>query len=156
EDACLICQILDDGCSADKSNFKGVNFRKVIRTLPVQQGSAVGLPEEVSELYWNRDLTQELLFKRTVFTYDHNLVVREDVFDANNVFAYSVHRDYDEAGRLIKEINPLGQTTLHTYDVNGNRLSTTTEQRQTQFTYDCANRLVHVRKTQSNESVSSS
>jgi len=53
--------------------------------------------------------------------------------------------EYNQAGLLIKETDPLGNFRTYTYDVAGNRASMTDEENNiTQYNYDPLNRLVQV------------
>ena len=53
--------------------------------------------------------------------------------------------EYDAAGRVIRETDPMGHETSYTYDANGNQTSVTNEAGLTTFySYDAANRVIEI------------
>ncbi len=79
---------------------------------------------------------------RTGYGYDA-LGRREVVTDANGHVARSV---YDVTGRLVTEIDPLGNLTRYGYNVLGNRaVITAADGSVTAYDYDTRNRLIEIR-----------
>ena len=69
----------------------------------------------------------------------------EQAFDALGTLARTRSRVYDSLNRLSQEVGALGQATTHTWDANGNRLTTTDPLTHvTTNTYDALNRLLTV------------
>lgn len=59
--------------------------------------------------------------QRRVYTYNkQRLPIREDVFDAEGMFRYSLYTEYDSAGRVLKQTTPSGGENTYSYDPWGN------------------------------------
>lgn len=116
----LVLHIQDDGSSSDKNDLSGVTERRVKRILPTTT-CPVGLPLIIEEKYVNLDTGYEDFIKRTVqtFTQEGWLSSRE-VYDQNNVFAYSERWEYDAHGNEILYQDPIGRITTKAYDANFN------------------------------------
>ena len=71
--------------------------------------------------------------------------VKEETFNSASVLTQRSTFEYDKLNRRTKEIGATGQTVTHSYDANGNRLTTTDPlARVTKNSYDSLNRLVKV------------
>lgn len=133
EDFLLIQETIEDGIS-----------KKIKRIFPKQTQPFIGMPEMIEERYGDQE---KLLKKRVLFYRAGAKIEREDIYDANDNFCYSLSYKYDEKNRVIWETNALGQVALTRYDTSGNRCfyqdfgSLTSEI----FEYDFSNRLI--RKT---------
>jgi len=107
EDFLLIQETIEDGIS-----------KNIKRIFPKQTGPFLGMPEVIEERYGAQE---KLLKKRILFYRAGAKIEREDVYDANDHFCYSLFYKYDEKNRLIWETNALGQVALTKYDASGNR-----------------------------------
>ncbi len=134
-----VLAIEDDGCDPDPESLAGVTYRRITET----KNREDGLPAWTEERYWEAGV--EHLLKRIHLVYNtSNQVVREEVFDANNAFAYATDRAYDRAGRLISATNPLGEETRFAYDINGNLIEQwrPLSTHRSRHTYDFSDRLI--------------
>ena len=105
----LIREIVDDGVS-----------RIIKQFTPCQHDPYYGLPQIIEEKY--HDGTQEILLKKIVLHYREGaLIAQKDIYNANNIYCYSLKYDYDNKGRVIYETNPIGQEAISKYDEIGNR-----------------------------------
>ncbi len=136
--AALTSHIIDDGCHEDPQNLTGVTERKIKRI----ENNGVGLPLVIEEFYLEGSRT--ILFKKTVNHYNPiGQLVQQDLYDADNAFAYSLYWEYDSQGHVIYETNALGHVIRRSYDANGNLLSEQGPRpdQLVRFTYDFMNRL---------------
>lgn len=111
DDLILVDKILDNGSSSNKDSLAGVTVRKITRFTPRTQEPFIGLPHRIEERYLDLEQHEERLLKRTDLTYSKNgLIIEEQVYDATNTYAYTLHTRYDEMGRVIERTNAIGQT----------------------------------------------
>ncbi|CUI16927.1 putative rhs family protein [Candidatus Protochlamydia naegleriophila] len=144
ENNALVKMISDNGSALGKDDLSYVTERHINYYFP-KKTVPVGLPERTDEMYLDVDTMQEKLLKRTlsIYTQDGKLL-RQDIFDANEVYRYSLGWEYDSYGHVIKEVNALGQTIYRNYDKCGNL---TREQGPrydfyTEHLYDYSNRCI--------------
>jgi len=117
----LVRHTIDNG-TGHVDYQEGVTVRTSTQIEPITTPlhPAFGKPEKKWERYW--DGTEERLLRKTHFHYnEYAQIIQEDIYDAKDQYCYSLYRDYDAAGRVLKEVDPLGQTTAYSYDANGNR-----------------------------------
>src|SRR3984885_14310591 len=82
------------------------------------------MPEVEQQLYYDFTANQERLLKQTLNTYSqHGYIIRQDIYDADLQYCYSLHTEYDPAGRPLRKTDALGQQTRFQYDPNGNLIS---------------------------------
>lgn len=115
---------------------------KITRIYPKQNYPALHQPEWVEELYVENG--EEKLLKKTHFFYnDHNLVSKEDIYDANGICAYSLEKEYSSADLLLSETNALGQRAYYSYDKDNRLVSSIpfSEKLKETMTYDAKGRL---------------
>ncbi len=104
---------------------------------------AFGKPKKRKEKYW--EAGKEYVLRVTEIHYnEYGHPIQEEIYDAKGNHCYSIHRLYDPAGRLLEEIDPIKQKTIHHYDANGNKILTHWEHRgiTTEYHYDLSNRLI--------------
>lgn len=139
----LIRLACDDGSSQteDQSNIteKHITYIYYRNQLPI------GLPEVIEEKYLNLSTKKEELLRKIVNFHDsYGRITRQDHYDSNGSFRYSLKWEYDAHGNLLKEINPLGYESTYSYNADDNLII---EQHPgnpfyTQHYYDQAQRLV--------------
>ncbi len=120
--ATLTKLVKDDGCTKGEDNLKGVSERQVTYIFPRQE-KPFGLPEYIVEMYVNLDSSNqpEILSKKVFCEYDQKgHLLRQDHYDADNKFCYSLEWNYDTHGNVIFEKNAIGQILRKKYDENDN------------------------------------
>ena len=140
----LTKEIIDNGSGTTDSDFTNVTQR-IIRTYKNTMSLPVGLPEEIVESYFDFSEGGEKQLSRTVKEYSiEGWCLREDLYDANDGYVHSKFWEYDLAGRVTKEINPLGETIERRYDLNGNKIFEQGHCKDFfhEFVYDFSNRLI--------------
>ncbi len=114
----LIQKIADDGSSEDKDDLANVTQRNLTTYTLRQSAPFLHMPEWIVETYLE-DGTEKPL-KKSHLNYDrHGNVDREEVYDAQGVYAYTLCRTYNERGDVLTETNRLGQEATYTYDLRG-------------------------------------
>lgn len=115
----LVQEISDNGCSTDAKNLIGVTERTIVNYRLRQESPHLHMPEWIEEKYL--DGGQEKLLRKTHLTYDVNSqVIQEDVYDSGSNYSYSIHKAYNDRGKLKEETNAIGQKASYTYDERGN------------------------------------
>ena len=115
----------------------GEEERIVEQTL-FRSGPRVGMVEAITESCIEAGVQR--LLKREYWHYNHyNQVIKKELYDANNALHYTLDFNYDIIDNLLFETDPLGSISRHTYDLNGNRITTTTPIKQVRTTYDYGN-----------------
>lgn len=119
--ATLIKQVVDDGSKPQVEDLTGVTERHITLITPKAAPPCMGLPESEEQRYLDLTTQQEKLLSRTTFHYSlEGNLLRQDIYDAEGVFRYSLHFEYDALGNCTKETDALGQSTVRRYDANGN------------------------------------
>ena len=114
--------IEDDGLFFERNNLIQTTERKITRFTP-QQEFPFGVPKTKREYYLDLNTGKEKLLKKSCYTYNQMAkVTREDVYDANETFAYSKSFAYDAHGNLLEEVDPLGQVTQYRYNENDDKI----------------------------------
>lgn len=143
ENTTLTCLIKDDGTSPSQDDLTGVSERLLTYFYP-RSTAPYGLPERIDEMYFDFQTQKEVLLKRLICHYTvQGKLIQQDHYDANNQYAYSLYWEYDAHGNTIKEVNALGEETLHAYDENDNLILTNGPYFGffKKYTYDFVNRL---------------
>ena len=105
----LTLSIEDDGCGADIDDLSSVKVRKLVRLNLSEKKGCLGLPEVIREEFYNAKTRRNELLKKTVNHYDSKAqLIKQDIYDANESYAYSLHFGYDAMGRLIYTKDALG------------------------------------------------
>ncbi len=142
ENNSLVKMISDNGSALKKEDLSYITERHITYYFP-RTTFPIGLPERVDEMYLDLDTMQEKLLKRTQSAYTNDgKLLRQDVFDANEVHRYSLSWEYDSFGHLIKETNALGHVISKKYDVCGNLIweQGPRPDFETEYLYDYSNR----------------
>ena len=137
----LVKEIRDDGNTADPNNLTGVTVRSIKAITPMPGGPFVDMPYIIEDKFW--DGAQEVLLKKQVLTYTTGgNIAREEVYDANGQYRYTLHASYDHLGRVSQKTDALGQLETYAYDESGNLIEINRARTRTVMSYDFMNRLV--------------
>lgn len=147
QNTALIQTIKDNGCTLDKDNLLGVSERLVTYLFPKTEGTAIGLPKRIDEMYCDCDSVnhEEKLLKRIFCAYTkEGWLAQQDHYDANGSYCYSLAWQYDDHGNVVLEQNALGHKIHRKYDANDNLIYEKGPRLdyETHYIYDYANRLV--------------
>lgn len=113
----LVCHFCDDGSEKEMTNLAGVTERQIKR----YQNNQKGQPTTISEYYWDPTSSSEQLLRQTCNIYDkQGRVIKQSIYDSVGQLAYTLSWDYNQMGKLIREVNALGHAILRDYDPNGN------------------------------------
>lgn len=140
----LIKTIMDDGRAIDFNDLTDVTQRKITYVYP-RMVTPIGLPERVDECFLDLATGQEMLLKRVISTYStEGRLLRQDCYDSFGNYCYSLGWEYDQRGRVIKEINALGEVVFKQYDENDNLICKIGPRcgYEVRYEYDYCNRLI--------------
>jgi len=138
----VIEEIKDDGCTSDVFDLTGVSQRLITRIQPTTV-SPVGLPKIVEEFYLDPETQEEVLLTKTINTYDRRgCLLKQDVYDSKNCYAFTREWKYNEHRKVIWEKDPLGRISTYAYDYHDNCRKKTTPTQEEECTYDYSNRLI--------------
>lgn len=141
----LIKKISDDGKSENPDDLTGVTERHKTSYMLRQSAPFLHMPEWVIETYL--DSGDEKLLKKSHLIYDERgNVAQEDVYDAEENFAYTIEKTYNERGDLLSETNRLGQVATYAYDEKGRKVTETNFSGRIQktYAYDANGRLCNI------------
>lgn len=142
----LIKRIHDNGTTDKRDNLKDVTERHITYIIPRKE-MPIGLPEEIHEKFLDLAANKEILLSKVVnFHNQQGRLVRQDKYDANEQFVYSLFWEYDNRGRILYETNALGEKILRKYDLNDNLIyeKGPALNKHNEYVYDFANRLISV------------
>ncbi|MCH9624975.1 MAG: hypothetical protein S4CHLAM123_01370 [Chlamydiales bacterium] len=123
----------------DDGNFQKTIIDYILR----QQEPFLHMPERIEEKYLEDGV--EKLLKSADLTYDQwGHVIEEKIYDADDLYAYSILKEYDEQRNLLSETNPIGQKRTFTYDDKGRCLEETSfsQKLKEKMRYDTQGRLL--------------
>ncbi len=146
ENASIIKEITDDGFSWDRNDLIGVTERHIKEIIPTTT-TPIGLPAVVMEkcLDLSSGKPREVLLKKIVnaYTLDGKLI-KQDHYDANDAYVFSLSWKHDAHGNVIEEVDALGQVKTYEYDVNDNLVKEQgpNETYHKEFVYDFMDRLI--------------
>jgi hypothetical protein len=120
DEAALIKEIKDDGCTDSPEDLSNVTERRIIYYTQRQTHPAA-FPEIIEERCLDRTSGQELLIRKVVNTYDNlGQVEKQDHFDNLGKYAYSLHWKYDVLGNVKEQTDAMDRKTIRDFDSNGN------------------------------------
>lgn len=141
----LTLEIVDDGQTDNIGDLTGVTQRLIKRIQPTKH-RPYGLPEIIEEKCLDLQTGEEVLLKKTIIAYSNTgLPQREDVYDRNGQYAFTVDRGHDSMGNMLWEKNALGEFSEYKYDSNKNRTykKILKTDYHTVYAYDYSNRLIN-------------
>lgn len=103
------------------------------------------MPEWIEESYIENDVKYPL--KRTKLIYDNfGNVVKEEVYDADNQYSYTIEKKYNERGDVVFETDPIGRSANYTYDEHGRKKSVVgfSRNNETLLSYDLKGRQTEI------------
>ena len=138
----VVEEIHDDGKTEERDDLLGVSQRLITRTKRTEI-HPIGLPETIEEYSLNLQTGEEILLKKTHCQYSsEGHLLKKEVYDSQNTFAWSQEWKYDAMGNPVFEKDPLGRISTFAYDANGNCIKKTTPSQTTSYQYDYSNRLI--------------
>lgn len=169
ENNSIIKYVYDNGSGEKESDLTNVSERHITYYHP-RKTIPVGLNERIDEMVLDIQSGKEKLLKRTIQTFSiEGRLLKQDVYNSEGIYCYSLEWKYDKHGNVTKEKNAIGQVirrkfdendnlifeqgpcldfyTLHTYDFSNRRIATERihtngEHVATHFTYDLVGNLV--------------
>lgn len=140
----LIKKITDDGCSEKADILDGATERHIQTIVPKPTPHCMGFPQEIRNSVLNISTGHEKLLNKTVNTYSNEgFLLRQDTYDGNGEYRFSIDQEFDYMGNPTKVIDPLNQITLYEYDKNGNCTKETDSRNfSKKHEYDYMNRLI--------------
>ncbi|MEC7839194.1 MAG: RHS repeat-associated core domain-containing protein [Chlamydiota bacterium] len=148
EDGLLVKTITDDGFFEGSDSLHGVTERHIARFTLKESMPSIGMPEVIEESYFDINSGTEHFLKRTHNTYSsHNQIVKQEIYDSNGDFAYSLDYQHDLKGRCLFRRDSDGTETTHQFDAKGNQILERLQRdgillRETLNDYDVCGRLV--------------
>jgi YD repeat-containing protein len=147
EDNILIKKIEDDGFLKEKNKLSGVTSRRIVEIIPQKDPSLPGYtqPREVVEKYYSFSSQKECLSSRIVNHFNSfDQITKQDFYDEENSYIYSIEQCYDERMLLVKELDQEGKSKEYDYDDNHNKILERFIDggMEIHYTYDLVDRLV--------------
>lgn len=143
---CVNERITDNGCGEKLNDLAGVTERLITKITNRSKGSAIGVPIEERDFYLNLDTSElvPLQTRQNVNISSKGEILKQEYYDANGDFCYSICRRFDAHGNKIFERNPLRETSEWQYDANDNLIFEQGPDKSWAIvhTYDYANRRI--------------
>ncbi len=118
QESFLIEEITDDGTREEPADLEGVSEMRVRR---IVRDPTTCLPMKISHLYLDLATGCEKIITEKALTYSKSKqVIKETTLDAQGCERFSIFKDFDASGKLVKETTPTGEENLYTYDALGN------------------------------------
>lgn len=143
-ESALTKKIVDDGLTKDRNNLIGVSERHITEYIP-RTCYPFGYPEVVIEKYLDLATGQEVLKNKTVNSHNNQgLLIKQIHYDNTDSYLFTLSWDYNDMGKLTREVDALQRVSEWYYDPNGNCFCEQGPDRNVHksFIYDYANRLV--------------
>ncbi len=119
----LIKEIEDDSSSFNKNEISNITYRKIKYFYLKSNDPFIGCIQSVEEKYLDLKTSQEKLIKKEVYSYsDLGKIIKKDIYDENNGYAYFLLYEYDEKGNLISEVNQTDKKFKYEYDLKNNKI----------------------------------
>jgi YD repeat-containing protein len=134
--------VQDDGITIDESDLTGVTERHIQRTVP-RAKIPFGVPSVVSDFALDLATGQErLLHKKKIDYREDGMVTKEEHFDGDDTYRYTLLWEYDSHGNLTREVDALGQEVTYVYDENDCLVTERRPSVTKRFVYDGCNRVL--------------
>ncbi len=136
-------KITDDGSGELDTDLTNLTERHHLVIKPRTQ-APIGLPEQIEERYLSKN--EKKLLKSSICKYSpEGRLIKQQVYDANGIPAYTLKWEYDKHGNLISETNAEDVTLTKNYDLSTDNLISqeqTAQSVQIENQYDFVNRLI--------------
>lgn len=143
ENGALIFEFIDDGPSKDLSDLTGATLRKS-KFLNPRKTFPIGLPDQVEERVLDVATGQDSLIRafKNFYSREGWLTIQEE-YDGNGSHVNTQRWEYNNEGKIILEVNVLGEAIRRKFDANGNLMEEIGPgNKKKVFLYDFANRLI--------------
>lgn len=142
EEGSLTRITVDNGNTRDPNDVDYIRQKRITVITPKADLPNLGVPEVVEERYYDPETRSEKLLKKNINHFDScGLVIKQEIFDRDGAYAYSIENGYDDVGRLTTYIGPLGNQITYTYDANSNLIQEETQDLIAHYDYDIQNNL---------------
>ena len=111
DSAVKILEIVDDGHGSDRDDLTGVTERR-LRRITVNDK---GLPDTVVDLYLDEEGSERQLRKEINSYSKIGRLIKQDLYDSQDQFVYSLEWDYDPMGNITREQDASGVTIWRQY-----------------------------------------
>lgn len=102
--------IFDDGQSSKATDLTGVTGRQIIEAEPSHEPATLGQPLSTETRYLDLKTGNENLLERVTYSYSSKgQLLSEEYYDTEGVLSYSIQKQYDEKGNLIKAVDSRGE-----------------------------------------------
>lgn len=116
EDHLSIAEIIDNGNSVNSNNLTNVTQR-LEKT--IERNADSGLPETIIESYRDAHSGEKKLLKKTKPIYVNQKICEEAIYDAEDVYRYTIYTEYDDFGNIKRQTTPLGRENTYKYNELG-------------------------------------
>jgi RHS repeat-associated protein len=145
EDGSLVRVTTDNGNTRDINDPDYVPQKSITAITPKQEFPNMGAPEVVEERAYDPKSKSEILLKKTVNHFDaRGLIIKQDIYDEEDTYLYSLEKSYDSAGRLTSLKDSTGNQLTYRYDTSGNLIQEETLDLTIGYDYDLQNNLIEV------------
>lgn len=135
----------DNGNTRDIHDPDYVRQKFITLMTPKQELPNMGAPEIIEERVYDPESKSEVLLKKTINHFDgHGLIIKQEIYDGEDTYLFSLEKTYDSGGRLTHQKDSFGNQFTYAYDSGGNLIQEETLDLTIQYEYDMQNNLIGV------------